>query len=304
MRVKHHNQLISHHKVIIELIGGKDVVYADIPIHDNVGDLLIMLGTLKFFHAESVDPRYMLSAHGTAEKFGKEVILLHGGGNLGDLYGLHQSFRNEIIDRYIENRIIILPQTIYFEDEDNYRKCCQLWSKHKDLHIFVRDKPSLELAKGMTNNVYLVPDMAHHLYPVKPRSTVKKGHVLGIVRQDREAQDLTTVEACYQTDWSKELNNQKLPIKLFVLADKLSGKLRLNIFSNWISKAWVLYSTYLVDKIVKLYSSYDEVHTNRLHGHILATLMEKKQRVYDNSYGKNSSYIECWTKELINERDE
>jgi Exopolysaccharide biosynthesis protein len=37
------------------------------------------------------------------------------------------------------------------------------------------------------------------------------------------------------------------------------------------------------------------VVTDRLHGHILACLMDKKHVVIDNSYGKNSTYMNQWT---------
>lgn len=43
------------------------------------------------------------------------VILLHGGGNFGDIYGSSQKFRKDVIELYPDNKIIILPQTIYFK---------------------------------------------------------------------------------------------------------------------------------------------------------------------------------------------
>jgi pyruvyl transferase EpsO len=37
------------------------------------------------------------------------------------------------------------------------------------------------------------------------------------------------------------------------------------------------------------------VVTDRLHGHILAMLMDMPTLVLDNSYGKNSRYAAVWT---------
>ncbi|MGC8169971.1 hypothetical protein ACP3WP_23605, partial [Salmonella enterica] len=41
--------LKAHHAIIAGMLKGKRFHYIDIPIHDNIGDLLIMLGTLRFF---------------------------------------------------------------------------------------------------------------------------------------------------------------------------------------------------------------------------------------------------------------
>lgn len=40
--------LQEKHEVLKKLIGDKNVVYLDIPIHRNIGDLLIMQGTYEF----------------------------------------------------------------------------------------------------------------------------------------------------------------------------------------------------------------------------------------------------------------
>ncbi|UIF89512.1 polysaccharide pyruvyl transferase family protein (plasmid) [Cupriavidus necator] len=45
---------------------------------------------------------------------GSTTIVFHGGGNLGDLYPLHDNFRKLVIKRYPNNKIVILPQTIHF----------------------------------------------------------------------------------------------------------------------------------------------------------------------------------------------
>jgi pyruvyl transferase EpsO len=51
----------------------------------------------------------------------------------------------------------------------------------------------------------------------------------------------------------------------------------------------------LVRRAVDLFASHDHIVTDRLHGHILACLMNKPSTIVDNSYGKNSSYVSQWT---------
>ena len=50
------------------------------------------------------------------------IILLQGGGNWGDLWDRHQKFRLKVIQKYKNHRIIILPQSIYYKELDNWEK--------------------------------------------------------------------------------------------------------------------------------------------------------------------------------------
>ncbi|HBV9488594.1 TPA: polysaccharide pyruvyl transferase, partial [Klebsiella pneumoniae] len=45
----------------------------------------------------------------------------------------------------------------------------------------------------------------------------------------------------------------------------------------------------------ELFSSYDEIITSRMHGHILSCLVDTPNKILDNSYGKNSGYYSQWT---------
>ena len=59
------------------------------------------------------------------------------------------------------NKIIFLPQTVWFEHEENMKKCAEILSRHKNLVICARDKVSYEiLKKNFSNEILLVPDMA------------------------------------------------------------------------------------------------------------------------------------------------
>lgn len=289
------DSLINEHKELVEIINSKEISYLDIPMHLNVGDLLIMHGTLEFFKKHSIKCKHIFSVFNfVPQSVNKNTVLVfHGGGNLGDLYDLHQNFRENIISSYPNHKIIILPQTIYFEKEENYERCCELFSKHTDLHICTRDKRSFELAKRMTNHVYLLPDMAHNLYPLKyDDKPIKK--LLCFQRIDKEATSkIDCSDADTISDWDILLKNETTNIKIYQRVAGLLTKLRLR---RVIAQLWIIYSKYLVKKAIKLFGEHEEIHTNRLHGHILACLMDKPNVVYDNSYGKNSAYANLWTK--------
>jgi pyruvyl transferase EpsO len=299
------NELMSHHNVLVELIGTSSVVYVDIPVHDNIGDLLIMHGTFSFFKKNKINVSDVFSAINVDFKkiTADSVIVFHGGGNFGDLYHLHQNCREEIVKKYPNNRIIVLPQTIYFKDEDALKKSVSVFASHKDLHICVRDLNSLKLAKGMTPNLYLLPDMAHQLYPIqqslsdeRPVSTQK---ILYISRVDVEKVDF---EAGFsfdrKVDWVDLTTPYSQNIEFHV---KYQYRTRHNALLRWLNKvyfvnSWVKFSYLLTEQAIQLLTDYDLIYTDRLHGHILACLLNKPNIVIDNSYGKNSSYVNLWTK--------
>ena len=224
------------------------------------------------------------------------LAFLNGGGNLGDLYGLHQKFREKIISKYLNNKIIILPQTIYFESNDNYNRCCEIFSKHKNLYIYTRDKNSFELAKKMSNFVYLSPDMAHKLYPIKYKNKADKESIF-IKRKDKELlNDNYNIDTkALVIDWCDILGIHNYIISAFIRLNKLLSIFNIKFTHKFLVKLWIKYANFLVKKTVKVLSRYDVIYTTRMHGHILACLMDKENIVFDNSYGKNSNYIKQWT---------
>src|SRR5674476_746345 len=79
-----------------------EVVLLDTPRHKNSGDSLIWMGELRYMSDLGIQVRY----HTDIGRYFREdlrrvssrtPILLHGGGNLGDLYPRHDEFRRLII---------------------------------------------------------------------------------------------------------------------------------------------------------------------------------------------------------------
>jgi pyruvyl transferase EpsO len=291
----------GYYEPIVTTINGHSTVYLDLPLYINIGDLLIMFGTLEFFKKNRVLCTHKSTAHNFSPNAisGDTVILLQGGGNFGDLYEIHQNFRRMIVEQFPDNRIILLPQSIYYKSKDRYKDDCIHFSKHADFHIFTRDKNSLSLAQGLSKHSYLAPDMAHHLYPIKPTTKPSK-KVLAIKRVDIEAVGKNSDGISQYdtvTDWPLLVGDAgKITVwRLYRYFELLStyhllwlgGALGLNI--------WLWCAKKMVDQAIRLYSEHEYIVTDRLHGHILASLMDKPNTVYDNSYGKNSSYVKEWT---------
>ena len=44
------------------------------------------------------------------------IVLIHGGGNWGDVWRGSQEFHLKIIQEYPHNRIIVFPQTVHYDN--------------------------------------------------------------------------------------------------------------------------------------------------------------------------------------------
>ena len=106
----------------------KKILLFNTPEHDNIGDYLITLAELDFLKKyfkdykiyEITDIEYSwyhlkIKKNVTIN----DIILITGGGFLGSLwlYNGEKNVRN-ILKEYHHNKIVILPQTIYFEEND------------------------------------------------------------------------------------------------------------------------------------------------------------------------------------------
>ncbi|WP_096087127.1 polysaccharide pyruvyl transferase family protein [Agaribacterium haliotis] len=298
----HLDRLKAMHADIAKLCEGKKVAYVDLPFHYNVGDLLIYLGTEQFLADYNVDVRYRaFSKHINHKRLAEcEVILFHGGGNFGDIYIKHQEFRESVIKRYPNKRIVMLPATIHYKSDAAHAKSKAIHSQHQDLHIFLRDVKSEKIAEGFSDNITLMPDMAHSLHPIVEACEVEdlaldKCKILNMRRIDVEAKSVGDVGIKKRSfDWDSIVSSWDQI--LYHLAT------RAEMFSRFkggdaLVKLWKRQANTLVFRSVFYFNSFNLVYTDRMHGLILSYLLGKNVKLIDNSYGKNYSYYELWLKE-------
>ncbi|NJD78758.1 MAG: exopolysaccharide biosynthesis protein [Candidatus Methanoperedens sp.] len=277
---------------------GSKIAYLEYPVYGNVGDILIMKGTEVFFSENNMHVIRRHSFHDFPPNIrfpSDSILVFQGGGNLGDLYGRHQEMREYFINRYKKHRIVILPQTIYFRNPENLDRVSQIFRGHPDLHIFTRDKKSFSIARQhFGENVYLTPDMAHFLWPIKVSNSQKSGH-LHLLRTDIERCNAVLLNSNSEehiTDWPGLISQwENLVIRIIVEMHRRNRNL--HIFPA--RSLWYILSQHLVNKSINFFAQYSFIKTSRLHGHILACLMNIPNLLLDNSYGKNNMYYETWT---------
>ena len=284
-----------------------DFIYLDLPYHSNIGDTLIWMGADQFLRSL---PHTCLGQHSIATFDFRPlphdaVILLHGGGNFGDLWRKHQDFRLRVISTYPGNRIIVLPQTIHYDSPSVMASDIQLLNRHPQLTICVRDDQSAEQMKqnGFTGQLLLLPDMAFCINKellIEQKSKVSKEAML-VLRADKEAPkgraegDLPAPRIDIK-DWPNQRKNRHTA----------NDCLRKNTTREADELIQTQFFPYLVSEGVRFVSEYRMVYTTRLHVAILRLLLGMPVKIMNNSYGKNLSFYDTWLKDapLIDIPDE
>lgn len=122
-----------------------------------------------------------------------DVITITGGGYIGSLWMYcGESAIRKIITAFPDNKVVLLPNTIYFSD-DEYGKnelntSISVYNKHKNLTICLRDRNSYEIAqKIFSKNIHFeyIPDMV--LFMDHSNEVFRRDGVTVCFRDDKES---------------------------------------------------------------------------------------------------------------------
>ncbi len=265
------------------------------PIHNNLGDHLITLGELKYLEEIGFDKQivqipkqvYWMYKERIKEGITPDTrIFINGGGWLGDLWPEDDSFMQEIVSTFSDNRIIIFPQTVYYERKqgkiDTKEKAIQTYSSCKKLTIFLRDKASYDFfySRLPYAKVLLIPDIALYVNRWAPKNEYNNRNLLkaGIcLRNDKEKVD------------DNKLIYQKVINLLFGNGFQVScvntmARLGIPIFARKM----------VVNKHLLQFAQKDIIVTDRLHAMIFSVITHTPCIVFDNKSKKVSGVYNTW----------
>ncbi|WP_405402772.1 polysaccharide pyruvyl transferase family protein [Paracoccus sp. Ld10] len=281
----------------LSILRAEPYALLDMPNYGNVGDSAIWAGEMAWLQRNvNKEPSYVCEVNADIDEldnyFKGETILLQGGGNFGDIWPHFQEFRERIILRYPHMNVVHFPQSIHFSDEKALEKTAVKLRNASHLRLLVRDFESYDLA--LTNfgcEVTLCPDMAFALGPLE-RSGETDLDVLLLLRTDKESMRKTVpIEdlpaGWEQADWldddpdmhRRALFNTRASAVLSLNVQKLSKLSRRKHYYEQVSKD-------RMERGTKLLSRAKFIITDRLHVHIVSTLMGIPHCFLDNSYGK------------------
>lgn len=284
----------------------------DFPDHANVGDSAIYAGEIAFLDAHVGRPASYVCSVRTyrqdVDRFAPEgTVLLHGGGNFGDVWPRHHALRLDAIARYRHRKVVQLPQSIQFGDASGIEATARAIGAHPDFTLLVRDEPSRELAERHFDcAVELCPDAAYCLRRL-PTSTPGTVPVLSLLRADHEQASGVAAAATLRglgpvIDWPEGTRWRHPALPRAV--DKVLGK-RLpesTLMMRMRERTYRRHADALVATGARVLEPGRLVVTDRLHGHILSSLMRRPHVVLDNSYGKIARFMAAWGDDALADR--
>lgn len=178
----------------------KRIILMGVPYHKNLGDNAIVVAEEKFI--KDLFPNYiynyvpeenMLRCVEIVKNYidDDDILVMHGGGNMGNEYSYIEQSRRRIVELFPNNKIIVMPQTIFFSDDENGREefeaSKKIYNSHKNLTIIAREKISYELMKkNFKCNVVFTPDIVLYLNEIDNDNTTRNG-ALFLIRHDEES---------------------------------------------------------------------------------------------------------------------
>lgn len=289
---------------------GQPYALLDFPSHSNIGDSAIYAGQLAFLDAHvgrrascvctcTADLEWL---DGTLPADGP--ILLHGGGNFGDLWPHHQKFRHAMLQRYRGRKIVQLAQSIHYGDSAGLDLTARLIESHGNFTLLVRDQPSYDLARARFNcNVQLCPDAAMVLLKLDP-GRAPEMDTLVMLRKDHEAvhDDIRSwlEEAGYPIEDWNDTPVWTLPIRVGWKAARTFPNSRISMMYRE-----AMYRHQAMRRVmtgVRQLARAKRIVADRLHVHLLSLLLRQPHLVLDNSYGKISRYIDTWGQDDLTTR--
>lgn len=283
---------------LVETSNQKRYIIMLTPIRGNLGDHAIAYAEQMFIKdklglypvIEISDENYQLNKeaiYGLLKP--DDTILIQGGGFLGDLWVEEQKAVDEIISRLPDNKIVVLPQTLFFStsvsQSDWFETMKPVYQAHKNLKLCFRDRLSYELALKNRllemSQIFYLPDMVLYV------------DTLDYMKKNREG-----ILFCFRSDKEKCIENNVIKM----LETELSTKYRIDK-TDTVLKKKVFIRIYESEREEELRKKWDYIAkhklilTDRLHGMIFAAITGTPCIAVDNVSHKVSGVYE-WIKYL------
>lgn len=283
-------------RTLVPHLAGSTYALLDFPDHYNPGDSAIWLGEARVLkELTQRAPAYVASIHDCKVDRLKRLpqqapIFMHGGGNLGDLWPAHQAFRERILATARDRRIVVLAQSVQFSDAAAIERARAAIGAHPDVTLLLRDAGSFEFAQRHFDCASaLCPDFALALDLARP-AREPRCDILWLLRTDKEAAGAATqpMRAGWRrSDWPASPLLATPRLRQLGWAPTQAAQWAANALAQA-----------RLSRGLRVFDGVDAVITDRLHGHVLATLLGIPNVAIPDAHDKIRGLYETWTHRL------
>lgn len=258
------------------------------PFHSNMGDQAQSFGIKKW--ANRAYPGYRVRLYETTELIAgnftlmKQIrkycnkgdkVFLHSGYHTTDLYMLEENMQRQAVQLFDDRQVVALPQTIYYQKEEEAEKARRIYNAHPDLLMMCRDEVSYQSAQQMFPNCrkLLFPDIVTTMIGSRQYNKPRKG-ILLCLRNDKEA--------FYSPEQIAALKAELEKIDAVSVTDTTIGMDMAQIRKN---------REKILQDIWREYAGYRAVVTDRYHGTIFSLIAATPVVVISSTDHKLSSGV-------------
>ncbi len=249
-----------------KVIGNK-IFYLGIPVHANLGDLAqgmcIRNWIKKNYPGKTVieiETNALVNTRFSVLDFLKEaykkgdLIIFQSGYTTTDLGGYADEMHRTVMESLPYAKMLMMPQTIYFREEENKKRTSKCYNSMSDLLFLARDRVSYNMALEMFPDIeiMLFPDIVTTMIGNFSVNTKREG-IMFCCRDDGEK--------LYSDEQIEELMQK---CRCLEKVNKTDTTKRVNV-AEIVKNA----EKYIVNEI-KEYSKYKLIITDRYHGTILS----------------------------------
>lgn len=276
--------------------GDRPWTVVDYPNHLNCGDAALYLGLERVAGALGAPVVRVLDR----DSYRPELVhpetlpVLQAGGNWGGLYPTHHRLRLQLLEDTRGRDVLQLAQSIEYADDSFRDELRRAVSRHGMVTLLVRDQRSYDIAvRDYDCRVELVPDLAFALGAMERLSPSVP--VRSQVRTDKEG-SVARVEGD-TFDWLTAPRGSR-PWVIWQTMMAIN-RLQRRTATEAVRRATVSAASALARTSVlrgrELLSAGEVIVTDRLHGHVLCTLLSIPHVVVNDRFGKIEALRTTWT---------
>ena len=272
----------------------KRILYFGIPMHTNLGDQAQKYCIRKWLNENYpeyevieiptrvvVDTRFRFLEEMRKYVQTSDIFVFQSGYCTHDIEPSQEDLMHRIvIENFPSNMMLMFPQTVYFKNADRQALSSKVYSMAEKMLFLARDNTSYRTAEKMfpTLRVELFPDIVTSLIGTKHYDNERKG-ILVCARRD--------CEKFYSDDQLAEMIENLKKYAPVTISDTTID----NLDSYWLDNH---FEEYFQD-IIRQYSSYEVVITDRYHGTIFSLIAETPVIVLKTTDHKVSTGVD-WFK--------
>lgn len=255
------------------------------PQYNNLGDHAIAISSLQFL--EKIYPTKPIieitsNFYKNCKKdfqecvTNEDILFIIGGGFMGDMWETLENLTRDIVKTFPNNKIVFLPQTIFYGNKENIAEARNIYSKHTNLIALLRDEASYNLCKNelAIAQSYFVPDAVTNINLSIPEKN--RINIAACLREDCEKIDNGVTFDMIKEIAKTKFNCNVTPISTLIKKPFISPAKR---------------EKYVKAKIGQI-AEHKLLITNRLHAMLFAYISKTPCLAMDNKSKKVSGTLE------------